>query len=1371
MSTPYEWARPDLESAPFQYRVGSSFVEEFAQGHTTGDVLRELVQNEYDAQGRALWVSFGETGIEVTGRGRVIDPAGWRRLSVMLGTGQIAGDDRDVPQKTNAIGSKNFGLRSLFIFGDQIYVRSGGRQTLLDLHRGAWDEPLPDRASADRPGVHIFVPWRETANGRLEPYGLDREARDIEALADALAPTLMKLASPRGRRSLHAVTVSSTRLGRTLTWEQRVKLLGRHRAGGPTLERVIARAASEAERQERIVEREYQRSVRIPPALRLRDFPSYFRVPGGRVRIGISLRIRRRRPVLNDPGHFYYPLGAMNALTGCAISVSAPFEMNTDRRTLVDAGNSAWNAWLLEASADFVMDLVTEEWLDSFGAAAYLALPRHPQADHFSALLTERLKTGTCWPTRRRAAGSRRPQLEDAKRLMVGSAPELDALTGDERRLDERLDHPAVIEMVRDAGAKPFTVSSAVRLRCAGKDAGQLSTKVAPGEAELHYTRFPDALRSAALQEAFAKAFDRQRLSDDHRTDLSNSPTTLTAAGTLAAPSEPLWLLDPALGAASPVRREQQLHPALAAHRSIARLCSPFDTSAWVREVAERASKGDSSDEERSAVYAQLLRAPEAIRRPTWTVVKSSPVVRDARGDWAAPRDLVRGREARQLQEALRFPSDALLRSPALLSKLSIRSKLIGADLIAYAAVVAADPTLAEKFETFLLRRLALLTRPTIKRLRSIAFLRSTRGGLVPPEQALVRSPHLLRCVGPNADFVAGRHVSLYERLGCATEPKADDIVRYLDELRENSTAPPHPEVLYPALVSALRAEGSGGSLAEDPMLFDRGEWHAPIDVLLGRKHRPIFEGVLPIVSAGALERAYLALGANAVPRDRHWSRFFEWADGQSDSGERRLSMPARAALRKAYSRLGALPEDIAQRSRVLLDTEGRLHSKADARARRLLIDDDPTTARIVRERGLPIGFADLGDPSTRRLYQLAGTSLLTAARKPLGFTIGNDRAGPPGFEESTTLTRLRWTPFASAVYAVAAGSSRTLVAWRTFRQRLRAVTRVSFVTSLEERYTIGRWDLQVESDVAVVDGRIVLRFVRSKSEVNGFLARAVASMVENAPAAQRPLADAIFRILNCGSSAEIQRYLEDRGVPWSPEPGGTFDELLAEDELSDEAEAVAQVTEALKGRLLQDTRTPKPPSDAGAGDEPRSEEPEPPAPSLPPLNEVALGEVDPIAWTPGERGSGGGGGGGGWRPRTAAEQERDRALGRRGEELVLRDELKRVRALGLPEDRVVWTADTNPAANHDIRSVAEDGTDVWLEVKSTTGRHGRFDWPLPEFELALIKREKYVLCRVYEADTMTPVLLREADPVAKLLAGKMRLDISSLAAEVAPLR
>jgi hypothetical protein len=53
---------------------GSSVVEQFVAGHDASDVLRELVQNEFDGGGNRLTVTFGEDSLEVTGNGRGIRP-------------------------------------------------------------------------------------------------------------------------------------------------------------------------------------------------------------------------------------------------------------------------------------------------------------------------------------------------------------------------------------------------------------------------------------------------------------------------------------------------------------------------------------------------------------------------------------------------------------------------------------------------------------------------------------------------------------------------------------------------------------------------------------------------------------------------------------------------------------------------------------------------------------------------------------------------------------------------------------------------------------------------------------------------------------------------------------------------------------------------------------------------------------------------------------------------------------------------------------------------------------------------------------------------------------------------------------------------
>ena len=69
--------------------------------------------------------------------------------------------------------------------------------------------------------------------------------------------------------------------------------------------------------------------------------------------------------------------------------------------------------------------------------------------------------------------------------------------------------------------------------------------------------------------------------------------------------------------------------------------------------------------------------------------------------------------------------------------------------------------------------------------------------------------------------------------------------------------------------------------------------------------------------------------------------------------------------------------------------------------------------------------------------------------------------------------------------------------------------------------------------------------------------------------------------------------------------------------------------------------------------------------------------------------------------------------------------------------------------------------------MKSTSGRDGRFRWSKAEFDRARKHRNQYILYRVYEAGTRTPSVKEFRDPVGLLLNDAMRLNVSSLYAEV----
>jgi hypothetical protein len=130
---------------------------------------------------------------------------------------------------------------------------------------------------------------------------------------------------------------------------------------------------------------------------------------------------------------------------------------------------------------------------------------------------------------------------------------------------------------------------------------------------------------------------------------------------------------------------------------------------------------------------------------------------------------------------------------------------------------------------------------------------------------------------------------------------------------------------------------------------------------------------------------------------------------------------------------------------------------------------------------------------------------------------------------------------------------------------------------------------------------------------------------------------------------------------------------------------------------------------------------------------------------------------------------ERDRDVGRRGEELVYREELERVRAMGhsKPEEIVTWVSETDPGADYDIKSIGADGLVRWLEVKSTVGTDGRFEWSRNEFEKALREGDRYELWRVYQTASTNPVAKCFSNPAALISSSRLVLELGSVRASL----
>ena len=218
------WILPDIEEG-FRTVIGSSVVDEFVAGHSLSDVLRELVQNEFDAGGNRLTITFRDNALSISGNGEPIDPSGWSRLSAILGTGRAIGNRNgqdEIFPKENGIGSKNFGLRSLFLIGNRIHISSNGIMAVLDLPKMGAQE-LSDHQSRGQRGVHIYVPFRDEPFHSLDAFTQVREREAFNLLADELLPTLTKLVLTGRKTGVERVDIHSERSGQRLSWKQSAK--------------------------------------------------------------------------------------------------------------------------------------------------------------------------------------------------------------------------------------------------------------------------------------------------------------------------------------------------------------------------------------------------------------------------------------------------------------------------------------------------------------------------------------------------------------------------------------------------------------------------------------------------------------------------------------------------------------------------------------------------------------------------------------------------------------------------------------------------------------------------------------------------------------------------------------------------------------------------------------------------------------------------------------------------------------------------------------------------------------------------------------------------------------------------------------------
>jgi hypothetical protein len=341
---------------------------------------------------------------------------------------------------------------------------------------------------------------------------------------------------------------------------------------------------------------------------------------------------------------------------------------------------------------------------------------------------------------------------------------------------------------------------------------------------------------------------------------------------------------------------------------------------------------------------------------------------------------------------------------------------------------------------------------------------------------------------------------------------------------------------------------------------------------------------------------------------------------------------------------------------------------------------------------------------------------------------------------------------------------------------RVNKIADIVFFDAIFREYRVGVLSAQVSVETAMREGVIGLVRPRTKLDFQQLVAQSLADVAGVGDVAQaRALSNAFLPLVLCQSKKDMEVYLERMGVKIRGREDNQKD--LGDTDNDAVVDNLDEIARQLIGNLGTDA------GEAGetengssmkkgavnlSGKSSASPPPSPPSFALPNLNDVTMAlaqnsgqQIQPAVSRGGAISSGS------WAPPNATEIERDRAVGHRGEELVYRMELKRVQDMGYknPDDMVVWTSQFDPGADHDIKSIGEDGRVRWIEVKATTGTDGRFEWSRKEFKKALREGDCYELWRVYLAGTTSPIVKCFVNPIAMFGVSRLLLELGSLRA------
>ena len=553
------------------------------------------------------------------------------------------------------------------------------------------------------------------------------------------------------------------------------------------------------------------------------------------------------------------------------------------------------------------------------------------------------------------------------------------------------------------------------------------------------------------------------------------------------------------------------------------------------------------------------------------------------------------------------------------------------------------------------------------------------------------------------------------------------------------------------------------------------------------------------------MRAALLRLGVPTEPIPVHWNFLLSWYDEQFGKPGRVLPPNYRKALLAAYSQIKGWPEGLPATAKVLLDTQGYLHSQVDAEGSNFVLDNYPLMADAIQKQGLALAFAQTSSVRPMEVmafYRSIPVHPLTSVLGEGSPKVGAEMEAPAWHKPQEDFSKIHDFSYLSAIEALAA-SENLKIPSPSPRHRLKAVRQVTFHVELTEQFHVAGQTVAIPTEVILLPDRLLVADVRNREVLRDRMALAIAGLFETSARDRRRFANSVFRLLACKGRSGLANLLAQQGVRWHPprlsdeevysdealvdEDLDSYEEVSAQDP-SDDDSITGSIGDLLALSISQqfgadqsaDNGNDLMTEQAAGGDTEEDEEDglrattsiesQAPLPPLPPIDSVNLEVLTSSGgWSPQGQSSSGSKGGGHSGHHNVISEERALQLGQRGEQLVFDHEKSRVKALGFDTSHVIWQARINPTSPYDILSVDEDGERLYLEVKSTTGTDGRFKWEEPQLRLAIREREHYVLCRIYEVDTISPSMKLFRDPAGMISSGELRLKVRTLTGEVEP--